>query len=87
MREIKLRCQTSGFYSHWRLTEAQGQTFTEVEMGVEPLGLLGRLTPRPYRRVTSAAPLRRRSTASRRPGADHGTSPPIRAPIESRRGG
>jgi uncharacterized protein YndB with AHSA1/START domain len=37
MREIKLRCQTSGFYSHWLLTEAQGSTFAEVEYGVEPL--------------------------------------------------
>jgi uncharacterized protein YndB with AHSA1/START domain len=45
LREIKLRCQTSGFYSHWLLTEAQGQTFTEVELGVERVpGLEGRVT-------------------------------------------
>lgn len=45
LREIKLRCQTSGFYSHWFLTEAQGQTFTEVEVGVEKVpGLRGRMT-------------------------------------------
>jgi uncharacterized protein YndB with AHSA1/START domain len=45
LREIKLRCQTSGWYSHWLLTEAQGQTFTEVEMGVERMaGLEGRVT-------------------------------------------
>ncbi len=37
------RCQTSGYYSHWRLTEAQGQTFADVEIGVEPIGLLGRV--------------------------------------------
>ena len=44
LREIKLRCQMSGFYSHWLLTEAQGQTFAEVELGVEPVpGLRGRL--------------------------------------------
>lgn len=43
MREIKLRCQTSGFYSRWLLTEAQGDTFAEVEMGVEPVaGIEGR---------------------------------------------
>lgn len=35
MHEIKLRCETSGWYSHWVLTEAQGQTFAELEMGVE----------------------------------------------------
>jgi uncharacterized protein YndB with AHSA1/START domain len=39
MREIKLRCQYSGFYSHWLLTEAQGNTFTEMELGVEQEGL------------------------------------------------
>ena len=31
----------SGYYSHWRLTEAQGQTFADVEIGVEPIGLHG----------------------------------------------
>jgi uncharacterized protein YndB with AHSA1/START domain len=36
LREIKVRCQTSGFYSHWLLTEARGDTFADVEMGVEP---------------------------------------------------
>jgi hypothetical protein len=41
LREIKLQCQMSGYYSHWRLTEAQGQTFTDVELGVEPIGLHG----------------------------------------------
>jgi uncharacterized protein YndB with AHSA1/START domain len=45
LREVKLRCQTSGWYSHWVLTEAQDQTFTEVEMGIEPIaGLEGRLS-------------------------------------------
>jgi uncharacterized protein YndB with AHSA1/START domain len=45
MHEIKLRCQASGFYSHWVLTEAQGQTFAEVEMGVERRpGLDGRIS-------------------------------------------
>ena len=43
LREIKLRCQASGYYSHWRLTEAQGETFTDVEVGVEPIGLHGQV--------------------------------------------
>jgi uncharacterized protein YndB with AHSA1/START domain len=38
LREIKLRCQTSGYYSHWLLTEVRGNTFADVEMGVEPAG-------------------------------------------------
>jgi uncharacterized protein YndB with AHSA1/START domain len=37
MHELKLKCQVSGFYSRWILTDAQGGTFTEVELGVEPL--------------------------------------------------
>jgi hypothetical protein len=43
LREIKLRCQTSGYYSHWLLTEARGNTFVEVEFGIERVrGLQGR---------------------------------------------
>jgi hypothetical protein len=37
MRELKLKCQISGFYSHWLLTEAQGGPFAELELGVEPI--------------------------------------------------
>jgi uncharacterized protein YndB with AHSA1/START domain len=37
MRELKMKCQVSGFYSHWLLTEAQGGTFAELELGVEPI--------------------------------------------------
>ncbi|CAN5585673.1 hypothetical protein BH20ACT15_BH20ACT15_13660 [soil metagenome] len=36
MRTIKLRCQTSGYYSRWVLTAARGATFAEVELGMEP---------------------------------------------------
>jgi uncharacterized protein YndB with AHSA1/START domain len=36
MRTLKMQCQVSGFYSHWLLTEARGNTFAEVELGVEP---------------------------------------------------
>jgi uncharacterized protein YndB with AHSA1/START domain len=36
MHEIRMQCQTSGFYSHWTLTQAQGGTFTELELGVDP---------------------------------------------------
>lgn len=43
LHEIKLQCQTSGYYSHWKLTEAQGQTFADVELGVEPIGIQGQM--------------------------------------------
>ena len=36
MREVRLGCQTSGMYVHWRLTDAQGSTFVDVEMGMQP---------------------------------------------------
>jgi Polyketide cyclase / dehydrase and lipid transport len=48
LREIRLRCQTSGFYSHWFLTEARGDTFADVEMGVEPRGLKQRIWALPH---------------------------------------
>lgn len=35
LHELKMKCQLSGFYSHWLLTEAQNGTFTEVELGIE----------------------------------------------------
>jgi uncharacterized protein YndB with AHSA1/START domain len=37
MHELKMKCQISGFYSHWLLTEARGGTFAELELGVEPI--------------------------------------------------
>lgn len=37
MHELKMQCQVSGFYTHWLLTQAQGGTFTELELGVEPI--------------------------------------------------
>lgn len=48
LREIRLRCQTSGFYTHWLLTEARGDTFADVEMGVEPHNLKERMWSLPH---------------------------------------
>jgi uncharacterized protein YndB with AHSA1/START domain len=43
LHEIKMRCQKSGYYVHWLLTPAQGNTFTELELGVQPVpGIQGR---------------------------------------------
>jgi uncharacterized protein YndB with AHSA1/START domain len=46
MHELKMQCQVSGFYTHWLLTQAQGGTFAELELGVEPIeakrGIQGR---------------------------------------------
>ena len=46
LHELKMKCQVSGFYAHWLLTQAQEGTFTEVELGIEPIesqSLLGRV--------------------------------------------
>jgi uncharacterized protein YndB with AHSA1/START domain len=37
LREIRLRCTQSGWYSRWLLTEADGATFADVEIGMDPV--------------------------------------------------
>ena len=37
LREIRMRCQHSGTYADWVLTGAQGGTFVELELGMQPL--------------------------------------------------
>jgi hypothetical protein len=39
LREIRMRCLSTGMYAHWRLTEAQRDTFVDLEMGMDPLTL------------------------------------------------
>ena len=39
LHEIHLRCESSGLYSHWLLTEAQDSTFVDLEIGMEPAAL------------------------------------------------
>jgi Polyketide cyclase / dehydrase and lipid transport len=39
LREIHMRCTKTGTYAHWLLTEAQGNTFVDVEFGMEPIGV------------------------------------------------
>jgi uncharacterized protein YndB with AHSA1/START domain len=36
LREIRMSCELTGTYAHWFLTPAQGGTFVELEMGMEP---------------------------------------------------
>ena len=35
LREIRMVCDQTGMYADWVLTEAQGGTFVEVEMGMQ----------------------------------------------------
>ena len=36
LHEIRMVCQDTGMYAHWLMTDAQGSTFVDVEMGMEP---------------------------------------------------
>jgi Polyketide cyclase / dehydrase and lipid transport len=36
LREIRMSCVLTGTYAHWLLTPAQGGTFVELVMGMEP---------------------------------------------------
>jgi uncharacterized protein YndB with AHSA1/START domain len=42
-REVRMRCQETGTYAYWLLTEARGSTFVDVELGMEPRGLSNRV--------------------------------------------
>jgi uncharacterized protein YndB with AHSA1/START domain len=43
LREVQLRCTETGTYARWLLTEAQGNTFVDVEFGMDPATLGNRL--------------------------------------------
>jgi uncharacterized protein YndB with AHSA1/START domain len=51
LREIKLRCQMSGTYAHWQMTQAQGGTFVDVEFGMDPKSLGLRLFDGAFGRI------------------------------------
>jgi Polyketide cyclase / dehydrase and lipid transport len=43
LRAIRMSCQLTGTYAEWLLTPAQGGTFVELEMGMQPRRLSDRL--------------------------------------------
>jgi uncharacterized protein YndB with AHSA1/START domain len=42
LREIKMRCTQTGTYVRFLLTPAQGDTFAEIDIGLEPSGFMVR---------------------------------------------
>lgn len=42
-REIRMACQLTGTYAHWVLTPAQGGTFVDLELGMDPKSIGHRL--------------------------------------------
>jgi hypothetical protein len=60
LHEIRLRCLSSGYYTHWLLTEAGEGTFADAEIGMEPTGARYRamdtvVGKRYYRRLLDGA--------------------------------
>jgi hypothetical protein len=60
VHQIRMRCTSSGWYSRWKLTEADGGTFADVEIGMEPVSAGYRAIDvvagkRWYRRVAKAS--------------------------------
>ena len=60
LHQIRLRCTRSGWYSRWNLTEADGGTFADLEIGMEPVSAGYRAVDvaggkRRYRRVANAS--------------------------------
>ncbi|MBN1529014.1 MAG: SRPBCC family protein [Thermoleophilaceae bacterium] len=43
MRQIRMKCDLTGAYADWVLTPAQGGTFVELEMGMQPHRLSDRI--------------------------------------------
>jgi uncharacterized protein YndB with AHSA1/START domain len=43
MKEVNFRCTVTGTYTRFALTPAQDDTFVEVEAGVAPIGIRGRI--------------------------------------------
>lgn len=43
LREIRMSCKLTGMYADWQLTPAQGGTFVQVEMGLQPKRLGDRI--------------------------------------------
>jgi hypothetical protein len=70
MKHIRLRCTRSGMYGDYVLTEAQGATFADAEVGMDPTGLQYRaldamLTKRWYHSVLVQSLDRLRDVAER----------------------
>ena len=62
LRELRLRCLNTGTFVRFEITDAQGGTFVDGEMGMEPHGLWARVADAVTGSGTSRAGCGRRST-------------------------
>jgi hypothetical protein len=71
MQTIHLRCTLTGTYAHWLLTEAQGNTFVDVEFGMDPIRIrdkiLDKTIAKPYFRRWLDESLKGLERAAERP--------------------
>ncbi len=72
LHEIRLRCLSSGYYTHWLLTEAREGTFADAEIGMDPVSARYRamdtvIGKRYYRRLLDDALGSLREVATREP--------------------
>lgn len=79
LHEIRMSCRLTGMYADWLLTGAQGGTFVEVEMGIQPRRLGDRLFDLAlgksyFRRWTSQSLHGLREALIRRGAADEGST-------------
>jgi hypothetical protein len=51
LREIRMICQLTGLYADWLLTPAQGGTFVEVEIGMQPRRMGDRIFDSAFGRI------------------------------------
>jgi uncharacterized protein YndB with AHSA1/START domain len=84
LREIRMRCQASGWYSHWLLTPAAGGTFVDAEIGIEPTAMqwriYGALGKRYFRRCVEEALDGLRQALERRPAVADGAGSGLSGP-------
>jgi uncharacterized protein YndB with AHSA1/START domain len=82
LRELRMSCELTGAYAAWLLTPAQGGTFVELEMGMQPRRLGYRLVDaaigRSYFRRWSKQSLEALREASTRESPASLDAPPVR---------
>jgi ribosome-associated toxin RatA of RatAB toxin-antitoxin module len=79
LREIRMRCQTSGTYAHWQMTAARGSTFANIEFGMDPTSAQYWVFDRVMGRMYFRRWLEESIEALRRAAQDSGERDPERA--------
>ena len=65
-----MRCLNTGTYTRWLLTEAQGNTFVDVEFGMDPIGAAYRVFDATFGKIYFSRWLEQSLTALEEASAD-----------------